>query len=87
MLNNMKKALAFAATIATIVGLMEQADDLSAEQKKKAAMESWNILEKTMGFDWEDKYVSIAIEVIYGLGKFTGTITSSASSTPAAPGK
>lgn len=87
MLNNMKKALAFAGTIATIVGLLEQAGDLSSDQKKKAAMESWNALEKTMGFDWEDKYVSIAIEVIYGLGKFTGILKSSGGATPVLPGK
>ncbi len=83
---NMKKGLSIAPVISAMVGLVDQAE-VAPEQKKGALLAAWNGVEKALGFDWEDKYVSIAIEVIYALGKFVGTLKSSGDPTPALPGK
>ena len=86
-LENIKKAVAIAPVSSAMVGLVDNAEGLTGEQKKGALLSAWNAIEKSLGFDWEDKYVSIAIEVIYALGKFVGTLKSSGAPTPALPGK
>lgn len=86
-LENIKKAVAIAPVISAMVGLVDNAEGLTGEQKKGALLSAWNAVEKALGFDWEDKYVSIGIEVIYALGKFAGILKSSGAPTPALPGK
>lgn len=85
-IENIKKGLAIAPVISAMVGLVDNAEGISGEQKKGALLSAWNAVEKSLGFDWDDKYVSIAIEVIYALGKFVGTLKSSGAPTPALPG-
>lgn len=83
---NMKKALAAAPVIAAAVAFAH-ATDADAETKKAAVMAAWDMMEKEIGFDWDDKYVSVGIEVLYRLGKLTGILKSSGdASTPALPG-
>lgn len=83
---NMKKALAAAPVLAAAVAFAE-ASDADAATKKAGVMAAWDMMEKELGFDWDDRYVSTGIEVLYRLGKLTGILKSSgAPSTPALSG-
>jgi len=84
--DNMKKALAIAPVISAMVGLVDGADGVDGPTKKAALMGAWDALEKALGFDWDDKYVSVGIEVLLSLGKLTGILKGSGGSSPALSG-
>jgi len=73
---NMKKALAAAPVLAAAVAFAHSTD-ADSEVKKAAVMAAWDMMEKELGFDWDDRYVSTGIEVLYRLGKLTGILKSS----------
>lgn len=79
----MKKAMAAAPFIAAAVAFAESTE-ADAATKKAGVMAAWDVMEKEIGFDWDDRYVSTGIEVLYRLGKLTGILKSSGDpSTPA----